>query len=219
MDHIRIFVKYISSVLCSSIESSHITVDSFRYDHNDRNSNLLGIEQYNTIPNNISFYYNVYNIPIIRNVNLLFSTAIDHKHRLLLLKALNDTNNFFYKWLHNNINQKIVFKLINIEAISSFNDNIEFIFINVIYSLSNIKKSIHDSIILKNNYNSILFIIKNSDNNKVFPYEFSIRYYIILQQYFSISKSKMIIDIPSCFYSNSIIPKHIISLIHKFSSI
>lgn len=48
MDHIRIFVKYISSVLCSSIEFSHIMVDSFGYEHNDSNFNLLKIEEYNT---------------------------------------------------------------------------------------------------------------------------------------------------------------------------
>jgi hypothetical protein len=214
MDHIRIFVKYITSILCSTIDSPSVIVDSFNFDHNDNNYNILGIKPFNTIPNDISSYYNIYNVPIIKNVNLTFTSNIVHKNRVLLLKALNDTNTFFYKWLYNNINNNIVFTLISIDAVASFNGNIEFIFLNVIYSLPNIKRSIHDTVVLKNNYNSILFIIKNSDNHKIFPYDLSTRYFIILQQYFSISKSKMVTDIPSCFYNNS---KHIITLIHKFS--
>ena len=214
IQQLRLFVNYITSILCSPIESPNIMIDSLNVNHTDEHSDLTGIEPFNTIPNNVSFYYNV---PIIRNVNLSFSSNIVHKNRLLLLKALNDTNSFFYKWLYNNINHKIVFTLVNIDAVSSLNDNIEFIFINVIYSLPDMKNSIHESVILKNNYNSILFIIKNSNHNKIFPYESSTRYFIILQQYFSISKSKTVIDIPSCFYNNSVIPKHIISLIHKFS--
>ena len=200
-------INYITQLCTSLNNSSYDIVESY----NTTNE----FTELSTIPNNVSFYYN---IPLFNNINLSFSSNIIHAHRILLLQSLTKTNSFFYKWLYNNINNKIKFTLINIDAISSLNDNLEFIFINVIYSLPTIKNVIHETVILKNNYNSILFIIKNNSHNKIFPYEASHKYFIILQQYFSISKGKIIINIPSCFYNDSIIPKHIISLIHKYSN-
>jgi hypothetical protein len=43
MDHIRIFVKYITSILCSTIDYPSVIVDSFNFDNNDNHYNILGV--------------------------------------------------------------------------------------------------------------------------------------------------------------------------------